>query len=297
MRGGALAAVAALAPLIACGSDDAVDNCASCDAATLRGTVELLELDYRRRPLAPTVAQASFWIGELAPRHVLAEDDGTCQRWSYTPSFCDPACVDGACYDGVCWPFTEFVDAGTLTTTGLTSELRVEPSNHSYVGQGLADDLFVDDATVRVALSGAAGGHPAMTLTSRGTQPLVVDSALDDGELVLANGLPYTFRWTPAADEPDARVRVTLNSNNLLHGSPYFGIIECDVADAAGQVTIPAAMIEAFPETEAWNVCVGSDCPLSHATRYHRARAAVDGGAVELIVGSRVLFGVAHPAP
>lgn len=48
------------------------------------------------------------------------------------------------------------------------------------------------------------------------------------------------------------RVRLTLNTNNGGHGAPYYGIIECDVPDADGQVTVAASLIDQFPEVSPW---------------------------------------------
>jgi hypothetical protein len=57
----------------------------------------------------------------------------------------------------------------------------------------------------------------------------------------------------------------------------------------------PKAMIDAFPATENWQVCAGSDCPRSMIQRFNRGVAAIaDGGWVGLTVTSEVSFGVVH---
>jgi hypothetical protein len=102
------------------------------------------------------------------------------------------------------------------------------------------------------------------------------------------------FTWTPAGD-PAARVKVTINSTTQGgHGNPLKAIIECDVPDADGQIIIPSAMVDAFPSSEGLAICVAIDCPLSQIMRYTRGVAAVPGGEVSLIVGSRMDFGVIH---
>ena len=62
-------------------------------------------------------------------------------------------------------------------------------------------------------------------------------------------------------------------------------------------MTIPRAMIEAFPETYHWDACAGSDCPMSSALRYRSGAVEVGGGTLSLLVGSEVRFYVVHPAP
>jgi hypothetical protein len=119
--------------------------------------------------------------------------------------------------------------------------------------------------------------------------------AISDGKITVPYpaGEDFVIAWTPAGD--GGRVRVTLNSNNQGHGMPYLAIIECDVADSAGEVAIPAALLDAFPETSAWSVCAGTDCPPSTIRRYHRDGWPIgDDQEVVLEVGSQVDFGVDH---
>ena len=119
--------------------------------------------------------------------------------------------------------------------------------------------------------------------------------AIPDGKLVLEPGQDEIVRWTPAGG--DARVRLTLNSNNQGHGQPYLGIIECDSPDAAGEVRVSASLVDEFPETRAWTICAGTDCPPSTLRRYQRATAPVGEHDVELVVSSVIAFGVDHILP
>lgn len=72
---------------------------------------------------------------------------------------------------------------------------------------------------------------------------------------------------------PGSRLRLTLNANNRGHGAPYQGIIECDIDDARGEVTIAKSLIVAFQSTHRWEICVGNDCPPSTVARYRRTIA------------------------
>jgi hypothetical protein len=123
--------------------------------------------------------------------------------------------------------------------------------------------------------------------------PLVAAFAND--ELPLADGADATVTWTPVdPDDPALRVRLVLNANNQGHGLPYESVIECDAADV-GALVVPAAMIDAFPTTERWEACAGSDCPLSTLTRYRKASVDVAGAPVDLAVGSQIMLWVIHP--
>lgn len=266
----------------------------------LLGTTTLLEVhniyDDGGTPRDDRYGNASgFYVAGRMPRwHREVARAGDCVLLRHTPSLCTPACTDGLCVDtNVCEPFTTFRAAGAMTVTGLTAPLTLTgPDGYYYAQDAVPADLFRDDATVTASLAGAA--YPAHAITTGGVPPLV--AAIDGVSITLVPGQDHVLRWTPATT--DARVRVTLNANNRGHGMPYLGIIECDAPDSAGQVTIAAALVDGFPETQAWTICAGTDCPPSWIRRYRRGTTAMAGGVAELIVGSQRNFGVEHhPAP
>jgi len=243
-----------------------------------------------------SATQASFHVGGAPRFHREAMRDGACVLHTYTPSSCTPACTDGLCVDtDVCEPWGTLASAGRLTVAGLTVAVAIDPASGYYYPQAqLPEDLFADDATVTATLAGDEIG--AATLTAGGVRPIV--TAFEAGEL----DVPYpaggdvAVRWTPAGD--GSRVKVTINANNQGHGMPYLAILTCDVADADGEVQLPEAMLDAFPATEAWTICAGTDCPRSTITRYQRDAVPVgDDLELELIVGSTFDFGVNHPRP
>jgi len=217
---------------------------------------------------------------------------GDCVLRTSDVASCTPACTTGLCIaTDVCEPFPTYVSAGRLTLTGLRTALQIDPrDNFYYVDSPLPPDLFADGAAVGASLAGAT--IPALTLRTGGVAAPTPD--ITGGKLVV----PYpaladvVVRWTPAPG--DARVRLTLNANNRGHGMPYVAIIECDVADAAGQLTIARALLDAFPDTRAWSVCAGNDCPPSNLTRYRRAAVPVGAEEVELVVASSFTFGIEH---
>jgi hypothetical protein len=241
----------------------------------------------------PTVAATIY--GSPFPRwHQEVMNDGTCLLKTYTPQQCDQFC-EGACVGrNVCEPFPPTVSAGMLTFTGLkgVSSLSPDPSLGRYnYPTAPPNDLFDAGAAVTVTAAGAA--VPPFTLQAKGVPP--IEPEIQNGRFRLTNGQDYTLRWQPAAGgPPEARVRLTVNSRNLGHGVPYLAIIECDVPDAPGQLTVPRAMIDVFPRIEALGACVGVDCPPSFITRYTRGTAAVPGGHVDLLVGYELAIGIDH---
>ena len=231
---------------------------------------------------------APLWQHESA-------NDGTCRLLSYTPSFCDPACSSELCVDGTCQPYPRYLDAGRVTIGGLAGpdvSMEAEALYHAYKGPfNPPVELFADDAVVTLSAPGA-GAVPAFQAETRGVPALVTE--IQGFVITLKDSEDFVLRWTPA-DDPDARVRVTLQSRNDGHGLPFSGVIECDAPDDAAEIVIPRAMIAAFPATDNWEMpCLGHDCPRSWIRRYQRSYALVPGGGIALVVGSQIDFGVVH---
>lgn len=276
----------------AAGSDD---RDAAGDLAPLVGSLRVAEV---HAPFSDHgLVRGTLWESGFPGFHTEVMNDGTCRLFTYEPSFCDPGCEQGMCIDGLCrdYPVT---DAGILTVTGLASEVMVEPEPFPFAGHGywavLEDpDQFAAGDPVIASAPGA--DFPGFEISAAGVDPL--DLALDNDQIDMPNGADYTFTWPSDGADGADRLRLTLNSNNQTHGGPNLAIIECDTPASAGRVTIPRAMVEAFPATEHWDGCAGGDCPPSSALRYRRGTAPVGEGDVELLVGSEVLFYVVHPAP
>lgn len=245
------------------------------------------------------LVQGTLWEPDFTGFHSEVMNDGTCRLLTYEPSFCDPGCEVGMCIDGICREYP-VIDAGALTVTGLAmGDVVVEPQEFPFAGYGYwavleQADLFAAGDPVTVSAPGA--DFPGFEMSAAGTSPL--ELVLENDEIAVPNGADYTFSWPSSPDNDAERLRLTLNSNNQTHGGPNLAIIECDVAAADGELTIPQAMIEMFPATEHWEACAGGDCPPSRALLYQRGTGGTaDGGAVELRVGSEVVFYVVHPEP
>ncbi len=289
-------------------SDDTVDARPGADTGTgpdadtsrtLIGSIDVIEqlstyddgsgpVEYRSARIG-----AAFYDGGAPRFHREAMRAGACTLSTYTPSSCTPACTDGLCVEtNVCEPWPTLVSAGRLTIAGLAVAVQIDPqSNYYYPDQQLPENLFADAAAITATLAGA--DLPAASLDTTGVPPLT--TAITAGAITVPYPAVDDFlvRWTPADD--GSRVRLTLNANNQGHGMPFLAIITCDAADADGQIALPAAMLDAFPETDAWQICAGTDCPHSTITRYRRGATPVGTDReLALIVGSQVDFGIVH---
>jgi hypothetical protein len=274
------------------------------DVGSHRGRIEVLELAggpwtgnalaHANFAPAPTLMRFVFYA-RVAVRHWQRETMriGSCRLLELTPAFCT-ACAGICVEDEVCEPYPEYAQAGDLTFDGLHGgPVVLQPNGYFYASQGakLPVDAFADDATVTVTATGE--DVPAFTVNAGGVPPLV--AAFTNDELHVADTADAVVQWTPAdPTDPDLRVRLTLNANNAGHGLPYESVIECDTEDVGG-LTVPAPLIAAFPTTERWEACAGSDCPLSTLTRYRKGSVDVAGTPVDLAVGSQIHLWVIHP--
>jgi hypothetical protein len=231
---------------------------------------------------------AQFFAAGPARFHRFVAEEGGCTLRAYTPASCDPVCLDGLCVDNTCEPWPTYSSAGTLTITGLTTAVSITPESGYYAYYDpLPEDLFADDATVTARLAGDE--IPAATLTAGGVRPLA--TPITD-RITLVPGEDHTVTWTP---DGGGHVRLTINANNQGHGGPYLGIIECLADDSDGSITVPAALVDQFPETRAWTVCAGSDCPPSWLRRYHETPVPVGTDQqITLTVATEQAFGVDH---
>ncbi|HEU5057484.1 MAG TPA: hypothetical protein VFU21_13200 [Kofleriaceae bacterium] len=222
------------------------------------------------------------------------EADG-CRMWSYQPGEC--GVCQGLCdAEGECVPYPTPLSAGVLTVSGVQGgDLTIEPSEYGYFLETAPPaDLFTPDADIALD---AAGGPDvdAFELAAGGVDPVAIE--LEDGgggetdTLRLEDGGDLTVSWEPA--RPGTRVRLEINSDNAGHGLPVDSMIECE-SDDDGSLTVPRAMVEAFPEKPYQNICAGTDCPPSSLTRYRWDRTAVGDLEVELRVEFRRLFLVVH---
>lgn len=297
--------------LVACGGDDSGSG--DPDATTLDGAPDSSVVRERSGSVVVTEdrwahtadagggetlsgqVSARFYDGREPAYHREAMRSGDCVLQTYTNASCTPACTTGLCVDtNVCEPFPEYVSAGRLTISGLRTQVQIDPQQSWYYPDGpLPNDLFADNASITATLAGAT--LPAMSIMTNGVPPIA--PAITGGKVVA----PYpatsdvVVPWTPSGG--DERVRLTLNANNRGHGQPFVAIIECDVADSAGQIAIAPAIMNAFPETEAWYICAGTDCPPSRLVRYRRGATLVGEREVDLIVGSSFTFGIEHRIP
>jgi len=224
--------------------------------------------------------------------HRLEMEAGACRMWSFEIGDCGSC--DGVCNaDDECIPTPVQLSAGEVTLAGLARDLTLPFEVYGYYpAAALPEDLFDDGDSIILEASG--GDVPAFSLTAAAPPPIAIDllpgSEADD-TVLLEDGADMVVTWSPAV--AGTRVRLDILSDNRGHGLPVDTMIQCE-ADDDGEMVVPRAMIEAFPDKPYANVCAGSDCPPSTLTRFRADRAPIGEREVELLVGSRVQFIVVH---
>lgn len=189
------------------------------------------------------------------------------------PGLCDPPCPGGSICtsEGACEPLPALQPAGTLTLTGLTTELSLVPDDLGYYHlEGTPGfPLFTADTTVELSADG--GATPAFGVTAGGVDDLQMAVPCD---LELTEGEPLELEWIPAGD--GARVRWEMFSFMHAGNGP---VLRC-VTDDDGELTVAAELVERY-------LLDRTAFETYELSRFRRAQAALeDGGSVGLEVAS-----------
>ena len=166
--------------------------------------------------------------------------EGGCRFVGPRPALCDPACGSGqVCdVDGACVGFPDALPAGTLTVTGTTPAITLEPqAGNGYYSDRTYPGLYRAGDAITLALAGAGDVAP-LAATVRGVPPL----ALPTTQLTAREHAPMTIAWTPIATPADAEVLVHFDNDH--HGVRAY--LECTAPASAGSLTIPAAVLDAL---------------------------------------------------
>jgi hypothetical protein len=187
---------------------------------------------------------------------------------------CDPPCgMDQYCDGMTCQGYPAHWNVGPMEITGLKTRAFLEPDEYdNYLEQSYPADLF--DAGAGITVSAAGGELGAFELSATGVAPLDVASTVD-----LIAGKPTTISWTPGAI--DARVQVFLRTGIHRPALPAAAVF-CDVPDSAGQIVIPATLVDVFRKAAGLNQ---QPCELM---RYTQDVQTPFGGQVELRVANVV---------
>jgi len=169
-------------------------------------------------------------------------DDGVCVLYGYDPMpVCEPHCTppDLCGPDEQCHSWPEALDVGTLTVPETSPPLSLLPGfqNQYYTDQEYPELYQVGDLLHLQLTGGGAIGE--QRLGAFGVAPI---PAWDE-QLVLDWGQDLVVTWEPSPIPPDARMLFTISADHHA-GTPAY--VRCDVPDADGTLTLPAAMVDAL---------------------------------------------------
>jgi hypothetical protein len=227
--------------------------------------------------------------------HAVVLEEGNCRLLELMYGACTDPCsaADVCTSDNHCASEPEGLSAGTLTVRGLASAAKIESQSWSpgrYDSPSLLEnDLFANGDTIEIELQGE--DFPALLLEARGVASMDPDLTANGYEMT--NGQDAEVTWTPGPN-PDACIALTLKGRNTVHGAPLGSIIECFGSDT-GSLTVPRAIVEAFPIGETPEVTNGFDWPHSELSRYTRTSLDTVHGPAALTVRSTTYFQMSHP--
>lgn len=196
--------------------------------------------------------------------------EGSCWFVGARPALCEPACAGAQVCDveGRCVDYPEALPAGAFTVTGTTPPVTLTPhaGNGYYAEQGYPG-LFRADDVLTLALAGD-GPVAALAATVRGVPPL----ALPTTALIAREHAPMDVAWTPITAPAEAEVLLHFDSDH--HGVRAY--VECVAPAAAGQVTIPAAILDRL--ILAGETGIGTYIENAWIEVHHQARLATPRG-------------------
>ena len=252
---------------------------AGCDAANRMGTFSiLLSDDYTG--LSGSVMNG---VTPSSVPEVIAES-GTCALLGPRQLFCDPACTalgETCGTEGVCVEAPTKQDAGTVTVTGMNTDVSVSPnsitSDYSLVIQ---DPNPAFNAGANLVLQAEGGVFSPFSLNGKGPSPMTTTAT----SVTVERGNPVTVTWD-AGNVDGTQVHILLDVN--VHGART-GWIVCDAADT-GSFEIPEALVTPLIDLGL------SGFPKIEISRRSIDTTTVGDGCVELIVYSQEKLEVVIP--
>ncbi len=195
--------------------------------------------------MADQIAYASVWNPFSGDGHwTQTLQHGDCVfNLPSVPALCDPPCVppQHCNWDGVCEDPIERVSAGTITVTGLKSQLTLEPNptyhyyDFEFVPEPTNGEIFDQGDNITATAPGDV--VPSFTLSTLGVGDLTTSLSCP---LALQSGQDLTVSWTEGS--PSDTVRLILQSGN--HGLQFSSIV-CESADD-GSLTVDSSLVTAY---------------------------------------------------
>lgn len=222
--------------------------------------------------------RAALRTEPLPELHTVAQEDGACRRRAAGIYHCETPCAaDALCTDeNVCTTVGLARSAGSLSVTVDDETTTLEPdATLTYRSEEVA---LGGCSPVTVTAAGA--DFPPFELEAALVPPIEITNLTDLGYFI---GEGLTVRWRPA--DPGARVRITFRADSASHGAVLPSILECDAPDDAGEIAVPASMMD--PHIEQFGCGI---CPQTSVTRYRRVVTSAGSTEVELVADDEQLL-------
>jgi hypothetical protein len=202
---------------------------------------------------------------------------GGCELQGVPNLFCATPCESGeiCAGDDQCVPAPEKVSAGTITVTGLATELVEDPNAITLDYSANFDEPYPGFSPgARIVLSAAGDTAPAFTLIGEGVG--LLSSTLETAVVETDADLELTWDSSGATEHSQIGILLTVDA----HGGTS-GWIAC-VADDTGAFAIPADLVQQLIDLGL------SGFPRVVLTRQTVDSKAVGDGCVDMTVGSEL---------
>jgi hypothetical protein len=240
----------------------------------------------------PAYGLTSVWFAGETPRAPQTEvaREGACRLLELQLGDCEN-CNGWCAPPSDCIPYPTYVSAGAVTMSAGDWEETVEDHGGIYYQTQFDPDAISLGDVVRASAAGADFPEFDLQVPYVGEPPILSEPPLvENVTLVANNGEDLALRWGPSAAETRIWLRVTVNNH---HGSGDYGVIECDAPDT-GELVVPQAIVEGFPESIGGNIVAGPRPYGSGVLRRYRRTAA---GELHLVAAAQLWFGFEHPKP
>jgi hypothetical protein len=205
-------------------------------------------------------------------------DEGGCTVYRRRNLFCAEACVgtETCGEDGQCIPYPSQVSVGTVTISGLTQPVEMQPlePGNTYFAPGVDNPPFAPEAEIALVAAGTTE-MPGFQLAGRGFTALPSD---EPPTWVLEEGADLSLTWAPPGGSVETTISVELTIDQ--HGLSPLSLV-CQFEDT-GSAEIPRSLVDQLITAGA------SGFPNGRIMRQTVDHANIAVGCVELVVGSPV---------
>jgi hypothetical protein len=215
--------------------------------------------------------------------HEIKLQGSGCVLTSAATRACNPPCGSSQFCgtNDTCQPAAALASAGTLTVEATgASAVTLTPTDSLYAQKPFPFSSMGSNASITAKTTGSAVA--AFELRASGVDASNIGLPKDGSTLAMPLGSPVEVTWNAT---PSGIVQLLLNAG--WHGAPPTATLICEAPASAGHLTVPKAIADAYPATDAIGMTHTSMVRL-----LQRSKTTINAKTIEfMVVGYRgVIF-------